>query len=167
MAGILHQLIGSLSHDLQGFIHVRWLAGFQPSTVVDDEASNIQMALWRRRFFHATNLLPIELAAELCLPDANAQPVIDGAGIAFVPRQPTKVHPFFLMLETGSVLKTVNHGGFMYALIIVCFNHSEMRPKIWVECLPPWVNFYNPEVVGLMDKNPDQLIYTRWGPYQL
>ena len=24
MAGILHQLIGSLSHDLQGFIHVRW-----------------------------------------------------------------------------------------------------------------------------------------------
>ena len=25
--------------------------------------------------------------AELCLPDANAQPVIDGAGTAFVPRQ--------------------------------------------------------------------------------
>ena len=28
----LHQLIGSLSHYLQGFIHPRWLAGFQPST---------------------------------------------------------------------------------------------------------------------------------------
>ena len=26
-------LIGSLSHDLQGFIHARWLAGFLPSTV--------------------------------------------------------------------------------------------------------------------------------------
>ncbi len=34
MAEILHQLIGSLSHYLQGFIHPRWLAGFQPSTVV-------------------------------------------------------------------------------------------------------------------------------------
>ena len=33
MAEILHQLIGSLSHDAQGFIHPRWLAGFQPSTV--------------------------------------------------------------------------------------------------------------------------------------
>ena len=34
MAEILHQLIGSLSHDLQRFIHPRWLAGFLPSTVV-------------------------------------------------------------------------------------------------------------------------------------
>ena len=34
MAEILHQLIGSLSHYLQGFIHPRWLAGFLPSTVV-------------------------------------------------------------------------------------------------------------------------------------
>ncbi len=33
MAEILHQLIGSLSHYLQGFIHPRWLARFQPSTV--------------------------------------------------------------------------------------------------------------------------------------
>ena len=33
MAEILHQLIGGLSHYLQGFIHPRWLAGFQPSTV--------------------------------------------------------------------------------------------------------------------------------------
>ena len=33
MAEILHQLIGSLSHYLQGFIHPRWLAGFLPSTV--------------------------------------------------------------------------------------------------------------------------------------
>ena len=30
MAEILHQFIGSLSHYLQGFIHPRWLAGFQP-----------------------------------------------------------------------------------------------------------------------------------------
>ena len=28
-----HQLIGRLSHYLQGFIHPRWLAGFLPSTV--------------------------------------------------------------------------------------------------------------------------------------
>ena len=28
MEEILHQLIGSLSHYLQGFIHTRWLAGF-------------------------------------------------------------------------------------------------------------------------------------------
>ena len=34
MAEILHQLIGSLSHYLQGFIHPRWLAGFLPSTVL-------------------------------------------------------------------------------------------------------------------------------------
>ena len=34
MEKILHQLIGSLSHYLQGFIHPRWLAGFLPSTVV-------------------------------------------------------------------------------------------------------------------------------------
>ena len=33
MAEILHQLIDSLSHYLQGSIHPRWLAGFQPSTV--------------------------------------------------------------------------------------------------------------------------------------
>ena len=33
MEKILHQLIGSSSHDLQGFIHVRWLTGFLPSTV--------------------------------------------------------------------------------------------------------------------------------------
>jgi len=33
MAEMLHQLIGSLSHYLQGFIHPRWLAGFLPSTV--------------------------------------------------------------------------------------------------------------------------------------
>ena len=33
MEEILHQLIGSLSHYLQGFIHPRWLAGFLPSTV--------------------------------------------------------------------------------------------------------------------------------------
>ena len=33
MEEILHQLIGSLSHYLQGFIHSRWLAGFLPSTV--------------------------------------------------------------------------------------------------------------------------------------
>ena len=25
--------VGSLSHDLQGFVHLRWLAGFVPSTV--------------------------------------------------------------------------------------------------------------------------------------
>ena len=33
MAEILHQLMGSLSHYLQDFIHPRWLAGFLPSTV--------------------------------------------------------------------------------------------------------------------------------------
>ena len=33
MKEILHQLIGSLSHYLWGFIHPRWLAGFLPSTV--------------------------------------------------------------------------------------------------------------------------------------
>ena len=33
MEEILHQLIGSLSHYLHGFIHPRWLAGFLPSTV--------------------------------------------------------------------------------------------------------------------------------------
>ena len=33
MEEILHQLIGSLSHYLQGLIHLRWLAGFLPSTV--------------------------------------------------------------------------------------------------------------------------------------
>ena len=34
MAEILHQLIGSLSHYLQGFIHPRWLFGIsEPSTV--------------------------------------------------------------------------------------------------------------------------------------
>ena len=33
MEEILHQLIGSLSHYLQGFIHPRWFAGFLPSTV--------------------------------------------------------------------------------------------------------------------------------------
>ena len=33
MAEILHQLMGNLSHYLQGFIHPRWLAGFLPSTV--------------------------------------------------------------------------------------------------------------------------------------
>ena len=34
MENILHQLRGSLSHYLQGFIHPRWLAGYLPSTVV-------------------------------------------------------------------------------------------------------------------------------------
>ena len=33
MEEILHQLIGSLSNYLQGFVHLRWLAGFLPSTV--------------------------------------------------------------------------------------------------------------------------------------
>ena len=33
MEEILHQLIGSLSHYLQGVLHPRWLAGFLPSTV--------------------------------------------------------------------------------------------------------------------------------------
>ena len=33
MKEILHQLIGSLSHYLQGLIHLRWLAGFLPSRV--------------------------------------------------------------------------------------------------------------------------------------
>ena len=33
MAEILHQVIGCVSHYLQGFIHPRWLAGFLPSTV--------------------------------------------------------------------------------------------------------------------------------------
>ena len=33
MAEILHQLIGSLPHYLQGSIHPRWLAGILPSTV--------------------------------------------------------------------------------------------------------------------------------------
>ena len=32
MEEILHWLIGSLSHYLQGFYHPRWLAGFLPST---------------------------------------------------------------------------------------------------------------------------------------
>ncbi len=32
MEEILHQLIGSLSHYFQGFIHPRWLVGFLPST---------------------------------------------------------------------------------------------------------------------------------------
>ena len=32
MEEILHQLVGSFSHYLQGFIDPRWLAGFQPST---------------------------------------------------------------------------------------------------------------------------------------
>ena len=32
MEEILHQLVDSLSHDLQGCIHPRWFAGFQPST---------------------------------------------------------------------------------------------------------------------------------------
>ena len=32
MEEILHWLIGSLSHSLQGFYHPRWLAGFLPST---------------------------------------------------------------------------------------------------------------------------------------
>ena len=35
MEEILHQLLGSLSHYWQGFIHPRWLAGFLPSTVYD------------------------------------------------------------------------------------------------------------------------------------
>ncbi len=34
MEEILHQLISNLSHCLQGFIHLWWLAGFQPSPVV-------------------------------------------------------------------------------------------------------------------------------------
>ena len=33
MEEILHQLIGSLSRYLHGFLHLRWLAGFLPSTV--------------------------------------------------------------------------------------------------------------------------------------
>ena len=33
MEEILHPLVDSLSHYLQGFIHPRWLAGFHPSTV--------------------------------------------------------------------------------------------------------------------------------------
>ena len=33
MEDILHQLIGSLSHYSQGFIHRRWFAGLLPSTV--------------------------------------------------------------------------------------------------------------------------------------
>ncbi len=33
MEEILHQLIGSFSHYLQGFLHPWWLAGFLPSTV--------------------------------------------------------------------------------------------------------------------------------------
>ena len=37
MEEILHQLIGTLSHYLQGFLHPRWLGmGFLPSTVPDD-----------------------------------------------------------------------------------------------------------------------------------
>ena len=36
MEDILHQLIGSLSDYLQGFIHPRWLAGFLPSTVAPE-----------------------------------------------------------------------------------------------------------------------------------
>ena len=43
MAEILHQLIGSLSHYLQGFIHPRWLAGFLPSTVL---VGVVVMFLW-------------------------------------------------------------------------------------------------------------------------
>ena len=39
-----HQLIGSLSHYLQGFIHLRWLAGFQPSTV---SLPNFPKSPWR------------------------------------------------------------------------------------------------------------------------
>ncbi len=44
MEEILHQLIGTLSHHLQGFIHPRWLAGFLPSTVVP--LGSINMAFW-------------------------------------------------------------------------------------------------------------------------
>ena len=34
MEEILHHLIGSSSHYLQGFLRPRWLAGFLPSTVL-------------------------------------------------------------------------------------------------------------------------------------
>ncbi len=34
MEEILHQLIWQISHCLQGFLHVGWLAGFLPSTVL-------------------------------------------------------------------------------------------------------------------------------------
>ena len=50
MAEILHQLIGSLSHYLPDFIHPRWLAGFQPSTVVHQVSGfvskNIDIQAW-------------------------------------------------------------------------------------------------------------------------
>ena len=41
MEEILHQLIGSVSHYLQGFVHPRWLAGFIPST-----ESCLQLRFW-------------------------------------------------------------------------------------------------------------------------
>ena len=48
MAEILHQLIGSLSHYLHGFLHPRWLAGFLPSTVVllREDDINVQGGDW-------------------------------------------------------------------------------------------------------------------------
>ena len=45
-AEILHQLIGSLSHYLQGFIHPRWLTGFLPS---NSRNANLS-ALWIQPF---------------------------------------------------------------------------------------------------------------------
>ena len=42
MEQILHQLIGSLFHYLQGFIHPRWLAGFLPLTVPSERCSTIR-----------------------------------------------------------------------------------------------------------------------------
>ncbi len=41
----LHQLIGSLSHYLQGFIHPRWLAGYQPSTASAN--GRVMDRIWR------------------------------------------------------------------------------------------------------------------------
>ena len=43
MEEILHQLLGSLSHHLQDFIHSRWLAGILPSTVCHKRLLNTKL----------------------------------------------------------------------------------------------------------------------------
>ena len=46
MDKILHQLIGSLSHYLQGFIHTRWLARFLNHQQYHPETLNDSVSFW-------------------------------------------------------------------------------------------------------------------------
>ena len=66
MEEILHQLLGSLSHYLQGVMHPRWLTGFLPSTVPSVQellasAAHFAGFFWEKSGEHFPSMCPQNL----------------------------------------------------------------------------------------------------------